>query len=78
MVDNSSAFRMDPNLPLVILEINAARVRDRKGLIANPKYAATKALVLLWSIHQKNRIKRMISATYRAASGAGAAVGRRS
>jgi aspartate-semialdehyde dehydrogenase len=73
VVDNSSAFRMDPNVPLVIPEINANRIRDHKGIIANPNCAAITALVPLWPIHQKNRIKRVIISTYQAASGAGAA-----
>ncbi|MGE5158359.1 MAG: aspartate-semialdehyde dehydrogenase [Gemmatimonas sp.] len=73
VVDNSSAFRMDPNVPLVIPEINARRIREHKGIIANPNCAAITALVPLWPIHQKNRIKRVIIATYQAASGAGAA-----
>ena len=72
VVDNSSAFRMDPNVPLVIPEINARRIRDHKGIIANPNCAAITALVPLWPIHQKNRIKRVIISTYQAASGAGA------
>ncbi len=73
VVDNSSAFRMDPNVPLVIPEINARRIREHKGIIANPNCAAITALVPLWPLHQKNRIKRVIIATYQAASGAGAA-----
>jgi aspartate-semialdehyde dehydrogenase len=73
VVDNSSAFRMDPNVPLVIPEINAGRIRDHKGIIANPNCAAITALVPLWPIHRQNRIKRIIIATYQAASGAGAA-----
>jgi aspartate-semialdehyde dehydrogenase len=73
VVDNSSAFRMDPNVPLVIPEINARRIREHKGIIANPNCAAITALVPLWPIHQANRIKRVIIATYQAASGAGAA-----
>ena len=73
VVDNSSAFRMDPNVPLVIPEINARRIRDHKGIIANPNCAAITALVPLWPIHQQNRIKRLIISTYQAASGAGAA-----
>ena len=73
VIDNSSAFRMDPNVPLVIPEINANRIRDHKGIIANPNCAAITALVPLWPIHQKNRIKRVIISTYQAASGAGAA-----
>src|ERR1700753_2138843 len=73
VVDNSSAFRMDPNVPLVIPEINANRIRDHKGIIANPNCAAITALVPLWPIHRKNPIKRLILSTYQAASGAGAA-----
>jgi aspartate-semialdehyde dehydrogenase len=73
VVDNSSAFRMDPEVPLVIPEINAGRIRDHKGIIANPNCSAITALVPLWPIHQANRIKRMILSTYQAASGAGAA-----
>src|SRR6195256_3267283 len=73
VVDNSSAFRMDPNVPLVIPEVNGNRIRDHKGIIANPNCAAITALVPLWPIHQQNRIKRVILSTYQAASGAGAA-----
>jgi aspartate-semialdehyde dehydrogenase len=73
VVDNSSAFRMDPNVPLVIPEINAGRIREHKGIIAVPNCAAITAPVPLWPIHRQNRIKRVIIATYQAASGAGAA-----
>ncbi|HWD28112.1 MAG TPA: aspartate-semialdehyde dehydrogenase [Rhizomicrobium sp.] len=73
VVDNSSAYRMDPNVPLVIPEINARRVKDHKGIIANPNCSAITALVPLWPIHRKNRIKRVIISTYQASSGAGAA-----
>ncbi len=73
VVDNSSAFRMDPDVPLVIPEINANRIREHKGIIANPNCSAITALVPLWPIHRVNRIKRVILSTYQAASGAGAA-----
>jgi aspartate-semialdehyde dehydrogenase len=73
VIDNSSAFRMDPNVPLVIPEINAQRIREHKGIIANPNCSAITALVPLWPIHKKNRIRRVILSTYQAASGAGAA-----
>jgi len=73
VVDNSSAFRMDPDVPLVIPEINANRIREHKGIIANPNCAAITALVPLWPIHRRNRIRRVILSTYQAASGAGAA-----
>jgi len=73
VVDNSSAFRMDPDVPLVVPEINARRIAGHKGIIANPNCSAITALVPLWPIHQRNRIRRVIIATYQAASGAGAA-----
>lgn len=73
VIDNSSAYRMAPDVPLVIPEINANRIEDHNGIIANPNCAAITALVPLWPIHRKNRIKRLILSTYQAASGAGAA-----
>src|SRR5947207_8885864 len=73
VIDNSSAFRMDPNVPLVIPEINAGRIAEHRGIIAVPNCSAITALVPLWPIHRKNRIKRLILSTYQAASGAGAA-----
>jgi aspartate-semialdehyde dehydrogenase len=74
VVDNSSAFRTDPAVPLVVPEINARRIKDHKGIIANPNCSAITALVPLWPIHCHNRIKRLVISTYQAASGAGAAV----
>ena len=73
VVDNSSAFRMDDAVPLVVPEINGRRIRDHKGIIANPNCSAITALVPLWPIHQRNPIRRLIISTYQAASGAGAA-----
>ena len=73
VIDNSSAFRMDPGVPLVIPEINGRRIREHKGIIAVPNCSAITALVPLWPIHRQNRIKRLIISTYQAASGAGAA-----
>src|SRR5258708_26248290 len=73
VIDNSSAFRMDDAVPLVIPEVNARRIKEHKGIIANPNCSAITALVPLWPIHHQNRIKRMIVSTYQAASGAGAA-----
>ncbi len=73
VVDNSSAFRMKDDVPLVVPEINAHRIREHRGIIANPNCAAITALVPLWPIHQANRIRRVIISTYQAASGAGAA-----
>src|SRR6201985_1205365 len=73
VIDNSSAFRMDPDVPLVIPEINGRRIREHKGIIAVPNCSAITALMPLWPIHRENRIKRVILSTYQAASGGGAA-----
>ena len=74
VVDNSSAFRADPAIPLVVPEINARRIADHKGIIANPNCAAITTLVPLWPVHQVNPVKRLIISTYQAASGGGAAL----
>jgi len=71
VVDNSSAFRMDPNVPLIIPEINPEAAKQHKGIIANPNCSTIIAIVPLWPIHKVNKIKRFIAATYQAASGAG-------
>src|ERR1700676_436384 len=73
VVDNSSAFRMDPKVPLVIPEINPEAIAGHNGIIANPNCSTIIAIVPLWPIHRRNRIRRLIAATYQAASGAGAA-----
>ncbi len=73
IVDNSSAFRMDPTVPLVIPEINPQTIATHKGVIANPNCSAIISITPLWPIHRKNRLRRMIISTYQAASGAGAA-----
>ena len=73
VVDNSSAFRMDADVPLVIPEVNPEAVKTHKGIIANPNCSTIIAATPLWPLHQVNPIKRLIAATYQAASGAGAA-----
>jgi len=73
VVDNSSAFRMDPTVPLVVPEINPEAVRGHRGIIANPNCSTIIAITPLWPIHRINRLRRMIISTYQAASGAGAA-----
>ena len=73
VIDNSSAFRMDPKVPLVIPEINPEACAGHRGIIANPNCSTIIAIVPLWPIHQRNRIRRLIASTYQAASGAGAA-----
>jgi len=73
VVDNSSAFRMDNDVPLVVPEINPGAIREHHGVIANPNCAAIISITPLWPIHRANRIRRLIISTYQAASGAGAA-----
>ena len=72
IVDNTSAFRMDPEIPLVVPEINPEDIKKHKGIIANPNCSTIIMLVPIFPIHQKNRIKRILVSTYQAASGAGA------
>lgn len=72
VVDNTSAFRMDPNVPLVIPEINPEDIFKHKGIIANPNCSTIIMLVPLFPLHKVAKIKRIVSATYQAASGAGA------
>lgn len=72
VVDNSSAFRMDPSVPLVVPEINPLDLKSHKGIIANPNCSAAIMGVPLWPLHQKAHIRRIIVSTYQAASGAGA------
>jgi aspartate-semialdehyde dehydrogenase len=73
VIDNSSAFRMDDDVPLVVPEINAEAIAQHRGIIANPNCAAIISITPLWPIHKRNRIRRLIISTYQAASGAGAA-----
>ena len=73
VVDNSSAFRMDADVPLVVPEINPEALRNHKGVIANPNCSTIISITPLWPIHKINPIKRLIISTYQAASGAGAA-----
>jgi aspartate-semialdehyde dehydrogenase len=73
VIDNSSAFRMDPAVPLVVPEINPKMLLSHRGIIANPNCSTIISITPLWPIHQKNRIRRLIVSTYQAASGAGAA-----
>ena len=73
IVDNSSAFRMDAGVPLVVPEINGDAILTHKGIIANPNCSAIISITPLWPVHRRNRIKRLVISTYQAASGAGAA-----
>nr|WP_312578398.1 aspartate-semialdehyde dehydrogenase [Sedimentibacter sp.] len=71
VVDNSSAYRMDENVPLVVPEVNSEDVRNHKGIIANPNCSTIIALTALNELNKYARIKRMIVSTYQAVSGAG-------
>ncbi len=71
VVDNSSAFRMDPEVPLVIPEINPEKIKEHKGIIANPNCSTIIGIVPVWPLHKANPVKRMVVSTYQAASGAG-------
>ena len=75
VIDNSSAFRMDPEVPLVIPEINEDRIAGwrQKGIIANPNCTTIVMLMALAPIHQAFRAKRVVAVSYQAVSGAGAA-----
>ena len=74
MIDNSSAFRMDADIPLVVPEVNAADAKNRpRGIIANPNCTTIQMVVALKPIEKLSHIKRVHVATYQAASGAGAA-----
>ena len=72
VIDNTSAYRMDPNVPLVVPEINPGDIKKHKGIIANPNCSTIIMLVPVHAIHKKNRVKKAIISTYQAASGAGA------
>lgn len=74
MIDNSSAFRMDEDVPLVVPEVNAADAKNRpRGIIANPNCTTIQMVVALQAIEEISHIKRVHVSTYQAASGAGAA-----
>ena len=71
VIDNSSAFRMDPNVPLVVPEVNPEEIRNQKGIIANPNCSTIQAVVPLKILDDAYTIKRIIYSTYQAVSGAG-------
>jgi len=71
VVDNSSAFRMDDQVPLVVPEVNPYDIKDNKGIIANPNCSTIQAVVALKPLDDKYKIKRIVYSTYQAVSGAG-------
>lgn len=73
VVDNSSAWRMDPEVPLVVPEVNPGDVAWHKGIIANPNCSTIQMVVVLKPLHDAARIRRVVVSTYQAVSGAGSA-----
>jgi aspartate-semialdehyde dehydrogenase len=72
VIDNSSAFRMHPEVPLVVPEVNPQAAANHKSIIANPNCTTILMSVAVWPLHQIQPIKRIVAATYQSASGAGA------
>ncbi len=73
VVDNSSAFRMEPKVPLVVPEINPEDIKLHEGIVANPNCSTIQMVVALYPLHKVNHIKRIVASTYQAVSGTGAA-----
>src|SRR6184192_1524725 len=73
VIDNSSAWRMDPDVPLIVPEVNAAAIEGfrKKNIIANPNCSTAQLVVVLKPLHEKARITRVVVATYQSVSGAG-------
>jgi aspartate-semialdehyde dehydrogenase len=70
-IDNSSAFRMDPNVPLVVPEVNGDLIKPSQKIYANPNCVAAIMVMVLWPLHKAGKLKRVIASTYQSASGAG-------
>ncbi len=73
LIDNSSAFRMEKDVPLVIATVNDEDLRKHKGIISNPNCSTSQLMLVLKPLHEKAKIKRLIVSTYQAVSGAGLA-----
>ncbi len=73
VIDNSSAFRMDPKVPLVVPEINPEDIKKHKGIIANPNCSTIQMVMALYPLHRVNTIKRIVVTTFQAVSGTGSA-----
>lgn len=73
LIDNSSAFRMEPDVPLVIAYVNDEDLKKHKGIIANPNCSTSQLMLVLKPLHEKAKIKRLIVSTYQSVSGAGLA-----
>jgi len=73
VIDNTSQFRMDPDVPLVVPEVNPQDIKKHKGIIANPNCSTIQMVVALKPLHDYGRIKRIVVSTYQSVSGAGSA-----
>ena len=73
VIDNSAAWRMEPNVPLVVPEVNPEDIEWHRGIIANPNCSTIQMVVALYPLHKVNPIKRIVVSTYQAVSGTGAA-----
>jgi aspartate-semialdehyde dehydrogenase len=73
VIDKTGAWRMDPDVPLVVPEINGGDVVDHKGIIATPNCATTPVVMALWPLHRVNPVQRIVAATYQSVSGTGGA-----
>ena len=71
VIDNSSAFRMNPDVPLVVPEVNPDAAANHQGIIANPNCTTILMAVAVWPLHQVQPVQRIVAATYQSASGAG-------
>ena len=72
VIDDSSAFRMDPDVPLVVAEVNPHAVHRHRGIIAHPNCSTIPLVMVLNPLHQRARVRRVVVATYQSVSGAGA------
>ncbi|GIS84983.1 MAG: hypothetical protein CM1200mP16_12830 [Nitrospina sp.] len=71
VIDNSSAYRMEKDIPLVVPEVNSVAIGDNPGIIANPNCSTIQMVMVLKPIHEKFKIKRVVVSTYQSVSGSG-------
>ncbi len=71
VIDNSSAFRLDDNVPLVVPEVNREKIFEHKGIIANPNCSTIQLVVVLKPLHDRFKVKRVVVSTYQSVTGAG-------
>lgn len=70
-IDKSTAYRMDPEVPLVVVVVNGSRLREHRGIIASPNCLTIQLVTALWPLHRRLGLKRVVVSTYQSASGAG-------